>query len=92
MLFANIAVRAYASRALRIHVNTSLSRPPDRTWRCPAGRPGNNSSTNPEMIPLVPVETSGGVCRPWTRWCNDATAVAGYAAVMDDGDDEFVRC
>jgi len=21
-------------------------------------------------------------CRPWTWWCNDATALAGYATVM----------
>jgi len=21
-------------------------------------------------------------CRPWTWWCNDATAVAGYSTVM----------
>ena len=34
----------------------------------------------------IPLETC---CRPWTWWCNDATALAGYATVSDDDDDEL---
>ena len=40
--------------ALRLHINVSLNRPPDRTWRRPPGRPRNkwldelrNNSTRP---------------------------------------------
>ena len=40
--------------ALQLHINVSLSRPPDRTWRRPPGRPRNkwldqlrNDSTRP---------------------------------------------
>jgi len=28
--------------ALQLHINVSLNRPPDRTWRRPPGRPQNN--------------------------------------------------
>jgi len=38
---------------------------------------GTSGSTNSEMILLVPSETSGGVL--YVKWCNDATALAGYA-------------
>jgi len=31
-----------ANMALQLHVNVSLNRPPDRTWRRPPGRPRNN--------------------------------------------------
>jgi len=30
-----------ANMALQLHVNVSLNRPPDRTWRRPPGRPRN---------------------------------------------------
>ena len=40
--------------ALQLHINVSLNRPPDRTWRRPPGRPRNkwldqlrNDSTRP---------------------------------------------
>ena len=43
-----------ANVALQLHINVSLSRPPDRTWRRPPGRPRNmwldqlrNDSTRP---------------------------------------------
>ena len=43
-----------ANIALQLHINVSLSRPPDRTWRRPPGRPGKkwldqlrNDSTRP---------------------------------------------
>ena len=31
-----------ANMALQLHINVSLNRPPDRTWRRPPGRPRNN--------------------------------------------------
>ena len=33
-----------------------------------------------------PLETC---CRPWTWWCNDATGLAGYAAMMMSVDSEL---
>jgi len=42
-----------ANMALQLHINVSLNRPPDRTWRRPPGRPRNKW--------LVRLETSGGV-------------------------------
>ena len=43
-----------ANMALQLHINVSLNRPPDRTWRRPPGRPWNmlldqlrNDSTRP---------------------------------------------
>ena len=43
-----------ANMALQLHINVSLNRPPDRTWRRPPGRPQNkwldqlrNDSTRP---------------------------------------------
>ena len=30
-----------ANMALQLHINVSLNRPPDRTWRRPPGRPRN---------------------------------------------------
>ena len=43
-----------ANMALQLHINVSLNRPPDRTWRRPPGRPRNkwldqlrNDSTRP---------------------------------------------
>jgi len=38
---------------------------------------GTTGSTSYETIPPVPLESSGGVL--WIWWCNDATALAGYA-------------
>jgi len=38
---------------------------------------GTSGSTNSKMILLVPSEISGGVL--YVKWCNDATALAGYA-------------
>ena len=40
---------------------------------------GTSGSTSYETIPPVRLETC---CRPWTWWCNDATALAGYATMM----------
>ena len=70
-----------------VHINLSLNRPPDHTWRRPyaPGRPRNkwleqlqNDSTR-RAYDWRPLETS---CRPWTWWCNDATALACYANSM----------
>jgi len=45
-----------ASMAFQLHINVSLNRPPDRTWRRPPGRPWNkwldqlrNDSTRPTV-------------------------------------------
>jgi len=45
-----------ANMALQLHVNVSLNRPPDRTWRRPSG-----GSSSYETIPPVRLETSGDV-------------------------------
>jgi len=51
-----------ANVALQLHINVSLNRPPDRTWRRPPGRVhGTSGSTSYESIPPVPLETTGGV-------------------------------
>ena len=47
--------------ALQLHINVSLNRPPDRTWRRPPGRHGTTGSTSYETIPPVRLESSGGV-------------------------------
>jgi len=43
---------------------------------------GTSDSTSYEMT-LHPSDWRplSACCRPWTRWCNDATALAGYATV-----------
>ena len=67
-----------ANMALQLHINVSLNRPPDRT--CMA-----SSSTEQVARPATkrfrPSDWRAleACCRPWTRWCNDATALAGYA-------------
>jgi len=38
---------------LQLHVNVSINRPPDRTWRRPPGRPQNKWLTGYETIPRV---------------------------------------
>ena len=48
--------------AIQLHINLSLNRPPDRTWRRPPGRPRNKWLDQLyETIPPVRLETSGGV-------------------------------
>ena len=46
---------------LQLHMNVSLNRPPDHTWRRPPGRHGTSGSTSYETIPHVRLESSGGV-------------------------------
>jgi len=62
--------------ALRLHIDASLNRPPDRTWR----RHGTSGSTSYEAIPHVRLESSGGVLstvdmvvqrRDGPRWLHD---------------------
>ena len=50
-----------ANVALQLHINVSLHRPPDLTWRRPPGRPRTSGSTSYETIPPVRLESSGGV-------------------------------
>ena len=47
-----------ANIALRLHINVSLNRPPDRTWRRPPGRPRNNW-LDQLRNPPVRLESSG---------------------------------
>jgi len=74
---ARLANVTPANMALQLHINVSLNRPPDRTWRRPPGRrPAAKRFHTSDWRPL---ETC---CRPWTWWCNDATTLAGYANLM----------
>jgi len=74
-----------ANVALQLDINVSLSRPPDRTWRRPPGRPRNNwlnQLRNDSIRPTGDWRALEACCRPWTWWCNDATALAGYANLI----------
>ena len=60
---------------------------PASSWPCAElsrRRVGGAESAAPSCP--IPLETC---CRPWTWWYNDATALAGYATVSDDDDDEL---
>jgi len=46
---------------LQLHVNVSINRPPERTWRRPLVVHGTSGSSSYETIPPVRLETSGGV-------------------------------
>jgi len=48
-----------AAQWVQLHINASLNRPPDRTWRRPPGRPRTSGSTSYETIPPVRLESSG---------------------------------
>jgi len=70
--------------ALQLHINVSLNRLRDRTWRRPPGRPRNKWL---DQIPPVRLETSGGVLstvdmvvqrRDGPRWLRE----------LDDDDDD----
>ena len=50
-----------ANMALQLHINVSLNRPPDRTWRHHLVVHGTSGSTSYETIPPVRLESSGGV-------------------------------
>jgi len=72
-----------ANMALQLHTNVSLNRPPDRTWRRPPGRPRNNwlDQLRNDSTPSSDWRALEACCQPWTWWCNDATALAGYATM-----------
>jgi len=74
-----------ANMALQLHINLSLNRPPDRTWRSPPGRPRHKWL---EQLQNVRLDSSGGVLstvdtveqrRDGPRRLHD----------HDDNDDEF---
>ena len=76
--------------ALQLHINESLNRPPDRTWRRHLVVHGTSGSTSYKTIPHVRLESSGGVLstvgtvvqrRDGARWLRDS----------DDDDDESSR-
>ena len=61
-----------ANKALRLHVNTSLSRPSDRSWRRPAGRPRN------KWLDHLRDDSNRSTGDLYREHCgNDATALAG---------------
>ena len=43
---------------------------------------GTSGSTSYETTPHVRLRALETCCRPWTWWCNDATALAGYGNMM----------
>jgi len=73
--------------SLQVRINVSLNRPPDRTWRCPPGRPRNSYET----IPRVRLETSGGVLSTVDIVVlrRDGPRLLGYDDDDDDDDDEI---
>ena len=58
---------------LQLHVNVSINRPPDRTWRRPLVVHGKSGSISYETIPPVRLETSGGVLSTVDDQVGDAT-------------------
>jgi len=80
-----------ANKALRFHVNTSLCRPPDHTWRCDVLVVAHSGSTISEMIPTVLLETSGGVLSAVdtvVQRRNGARRLRDYDDDVDDDDDD----
>jgi len=73
-----------ANMAVQLHVNVSLSRPPDRTWRRPPGWSSTEQVARPATKRFHPSHRRPleACCRPWTWWCNDAMALAGHATMM----------
>ena len=67
--------------SVQLHINVLLSRPPDRTWRRPPGWSSTEQVARPATKRFHPSDWRPleACCRPWTWWCNDATALAGYA-------------
>ena len=77
---------ALVNAALRLHVNVSLNRPPDRTWRRPPGRPRNkwlDQLRNDYMRPIGEL---------WRRAVDGgyggATTLRPSPAIRDHDDDD----
>jgi len=56
------------------NVNSSLSRPPDCTWHCPPGCPGNKCLDQLRDDSTVHRRPLEACCLPWTEWCKDTTS------------------
>jgi len=71
-----------ANMALQLHINVLLNWPPD--VRGVAHLVVHGTSGQPATKRLHPSDWRPleACCRPWTWWCNDATALAGLATVM----------
>jgi len=81
--------------AFQLHINVSLNRPPDRTWRRSPGRPRNKWLDQLRNVPRVRLETSGGVLstvdmvvqrRDGPRWLRE------HDDDDDDDDDSRQHC
>ena len=69
--------------ALQLHINVSLNRPPDRTWRRPPGRPRNKWLDRLRNDSTCPIETSGDML-----WCMVVQRRVG-PRWLDDNDEEM---
>ena len=69
-----------ANVALQLHINVSLNRPPDRTWRRPPGRPRN------KWLDQLRNDSTRPIGDLWRRAVDcghgGVTALAGYATVI----------
>ena len=72
-----------ANVALQLHINVSLNRPPDRTWRHPPGRPRNKWLDRLRNDSTCPIETSGDML-----WCMVVQRRVG-PRWLDDNDEEM---
>jgi len=78
--------------ALQLHINVSLNRPPDRTWRRPPGRPRNKCSTSYETIPHVRLESSGDELSTVDMVVQRRDGPRRLRDHDDDDDDIFGHC
>jgi len=78
--------------ALQLHINVSLNRPPDRTWRRPPGRPRTSGSTSYETIPPVRLETSGDVLSTVDMVVQRRDGPRRYATMMVDDTEMYRDC
>ena len=74
--------------ALRLHINVSLNRPPDRMWRRPPRRPRNNWLDSYETIPHVRLETSGDVLSTVDMVVQRRDGPSWLRELDDDDDDD----
>ena len=77
-----------ANVAVQLHINVSLNRPPDRTWRRPPGRPRNKWLDQLRNDPPVRLESSGGVLSTVDMVVQRRD---GPRRLRDHDDDESVR-
>ena len=74
-----------ANMALQLHINVSLTQPTSRPHVASPTWSSTEQLARPATKRFHPSSDWRAVeacCRPWTWWCNDATALAGYANLM----------